>query len=272
MLNRITALHPLAARALAMPLLLALFLFSAGVSPKAPPQHPPLSTYERTTIDGFTILLDPASQKSDALRHRRVLAALSFDLDLIVQRIPAPALDLLRQTPIVLTAFTEPTDTWKGRGCCYHASAGWLTSNNYDAAREGVVEILNADDFLQWRAEQPMMLLHELAHAYHHRLDVARADVQQALTLARADKLYDQVPYVLLEPSKTKQAYAITNATEYFAELTEAYYGRNDYFPFTRTDLKAHDPRGYAVVEKLWNLSAEDLRIETTPKALRPQR
>ncbi|MEO8429128.1 MAG: hypothetical protein ABI651_18710, partial [Verrucomicrobiota bacterium] len=47
------------------------------------------------------------------------------------------------------------------------------------------------------------------------------------------------------------------NPTEYFSEITEAYYGRNDFFPFTRDDLKSYDQDGHALLEHLWNLSAE---------------
>ena len=48
------------------------------------------------------------------------------------------------------------------------------------------------------------------------------------------------------------KAYALTNSAEYFAELSEAYFGRNDYAPFDRAELEAFDPAGYAVVEGAW--------------------
>jgi hypothetical protein len=121
---------------------------------------------------------------------------------------------------------------------------------------------MNADDFLQWRAEQPMMLLHELAHAYHARLNVMRPDVRAAHQRARAAGLYGPVAYVLNTPDKPRDAYAATNPTEYFAELTEARFGRNDFFPFTHEDLRAYDPEGLAVVDKLWHLSEADLATE----------
>jgi hypothetical protein len=49
-----------------------------------------------------------------------------------------------------------------------------------------------------------------------------------------------------------KKAYALENATEYFAELSEAYFGTNDFYPFVRSELKEHDPRGYELLKKLW--------------------
>jgi dipeptidyl-peptidase-4 len=41
---------------------------------------------------------------------------------------------------------------------------------------------------------------------------------------------------------------------EYFAEATEAYFGKNDFFPFNREELKAHDPLMHDLVGKLWKL------------------
>ena len=33
----------------------------------------------------------------------------------------------------------------------------------------GGVELANARNFLDWTLEQPWMVLHELAHAFHHK-------------------------------------------------------------------------------------------------------
>lgn len=44
----------------------------------------------------------------------------------------------------------------------------------------------------------------------------------------------------------------MTNQHEYFAEPSEAYFSRNDFYPFNRSDLRAFDPEGFAAVEKLW--------------------
>jgi hypothetical protein len=46
----------------------------------------------------------------------------------------------------------------------------------------------------------------------------------------------------------------MTSPQEYFAESTEAFFSRNDFFPFTRDELKKHDPEMYELLERLWNL------------------
>jgi len=48
--------------------------------------------------------------------------------------------------------------------------------------------------------------------------------------------------------------YAMNNEMEYFAELTEAFFGFNDFYPFSRDQLKAHDPDGYSMIDVAWGL------------------
>ena len=44
----------------------------------------------------------------------------------------------------------------------------------------------------------------------------------------------------------------MTDPMEYFAELSEAYFGTNDFFPFVRAELKNHDPEACKLLRKLW--------------------
>jgi len=41
---------------------------------------------------------------------------------------------------------------------------------------------------------------------------------------------------------------------EYFAETTEAFFSRNDFFPFTREELHQHDPEMETLLERVWKL------------------
>jgi hypothetical protein len=219
----------------------------------------PLTRYDATTLAGFTVLVHP---DADGLTFRRVRAALLVDLETIAARVPAPALAVLRESTIVVTPLTPVRGAFSGRGMCFHESAAWLTGNGFDAEREGTVEICNFDDFLLWRAEQPMMTFHELAHAYHWRLGFDRPELRETYRAARDAGLYESVAYALDAEGQTRKAYALMNHKEYFAELSEAYFGRNDYFPFTRDELRAYDPAGFAAVDRLWTLTAEKVELE----------
>ena len=41
---------------------------------------------------------------------------------------------------------------------------------------------------------------------------------------------------------------------EYFAELTEAFFSRNDFYPFTREELHQHDLQMEKLLAKLWGV------------------
>jgi hypothetical protein len=62
-------------------------------------------------------------------------------------------------------------------------------------------------------------------------------------------RLYDRVQTAR---GGVARAYAATNSAEYFAELTCAYLDRCDCQPFTRAELKEHDPTGYRLMESVW--------------------
>lgn len=44
---------------------------------------------------------------------------------------------------------------------------------------------------------------------------------------------------------------------EYFAEATEAYFSRNDFFPFTHDELKKYDSEMSERLGKLWQVPAK---------------
>ena len=57
----------------------------------------------------------------------------------------------------------------------------------------------------------------------------------------------------------------MTTPMEYFAETTEAYFGRNDFFPFTRDDLKKHDLDVFELLGNLWQVTADPISPTTSP-------
>ena len=74
--------------------------------------------------------------------------------------------------------------------------------------------------------------------------------IQAAYEKAKADRRYESVAR---NDGKTERAYALTDAKEYFAEATEAYFSTNDFFPYNRDDLRGHDRTIYDVLEEVWN-------------------
>ena len=49
-----------------------------------------------------------------------------------------------------------------------------------------------------------------------------------------------------------REHYGLTNQMEFFSEMTEAYFGSNDFFPFVAGELKQTEPTVYALLEEIW--------------------
>jgi hypothetical protein len=52
------------------------------------------------------------------------------------------------------------------------------------------------------------------------------------------------------------QHYALTNQKEFFAEMTEAYFGVNDFYPFNRAELKQAEPALFEQMGRWWTTPA----------------
>jgi hypothetical protein len=207
----------------------------------------PTSAYEVRQVEGWTVRVNPRLLADEPARASAALRLLEVKLFDVTRAVPPAAAAELRKVPFWL----ELKDR-RFPCACYHPSRQWLTENGYNPEKAGAVEIANAGNFLTWTREQPSMVLHELAHGYHHRvLKYDNADVKAAFQRAVAEKRYEAV---LHWDGKTVRAYALNNDQEYFAELTEAYFGTNDFYPFVRAELKAHDPEGFRMIEKAWGV------------------
>jgi hypothetical protein len=163
----------------------------------------------------------------------------------IVRALPPNAVERLRRVPIWLGVDD-------GHSPCaeYHPNRQWLKDNGYNPDKAKCVEIGNALRFVAWSKDQPSMVLHEMAHAYNDQaLGLDNAEVTAAYEQAKKAGVYDAVLYC---NGRTQKHYALTDHKEYFAELTESLFGVNDFYPFVRAELKAHDPTGYALLLRLW--------------------
>ncbi len=208
--------------------------------------YEPTSNYEERSIRGWRVLVHKSLLEEHEALGCEALELLDFQLYQITRVVPEPALAKLRQIPIWLE-YDNPRVTC----ACYHPSRGWLKANGFNPEKAGSVEIGNAKRFLSWTREQPWMVLHELAHGYHHRFlgGYGQPEIVQAWQEARDAGLYDSVLHIR---GHRQVAYAKKDPQEYFAELSEAWFGVNDFYPFVRGEVWVHDPKGAALLEKLW--------------------
>lgn len=231
------------------PIFLALTLLAAAASAAEAPQktaYEPSSSYTQRDVQGWTVYVNHRLLEDKKELGERALELLRVKLYDVNRAVPAAALAKLHQIPIWLE--------FKDRGfrcACFHPSKNWLAENGYNPEKAGSVEIANAATFLQWTHEQPAMVLHELAHGYHHLFLGGYDNLEIATAYRRAvkGKSYESV---LRWSGKMDRAYALNNPQEYFAELTEAYFDTNDFYPFVRAEVIRHDPEGAELLKKLW--------------------
>ena len=199
--------------------------------------------YQSTKIQGWTVWVEKSLDTHP--RKEQALKLISTKLAIVKKVVPATALPALKKVPIWLSRNTAP-------GAAYHPSADWLAANGRVVEMERSIELANIDDFIDWSVGQPMMLLHELSHAWHHQVVSLGYDnprTKRTYDAAVASGIYESVDYY---NGQKLRAYALNNAMEYFAECSEAYFGKNDFEPFNRAELRNFDPEGWRMVRKLW--------------------
>jgi hypothetical protein len=207
----------------------------------------PTDRYEVRRIEGWRVLVNRGFVRDEAERCDDTLKVLGHQLFNIERHVPPEPVVKLKRVTIWVES-REPHHPCM----CYHPDAGWLTRHGMNPEKARCVEVANAENFLKWSLEQPWMVLHELAHAYHHQFlpgGFDNADVLDAYRQAKEAKLYDAV---LPTRGKPVRAYAMTDAQEFFAETSESFFGTNDFYPFVRAELRQHDPPTFALLKRLW--------------------
>lgn len=234
--------------------IVAVSVLSTAAEPAGPVHrldYDPIDHYRERQVEGWRVLVN---RRLDCDRHRdlchRTIKHLANHLYRIRRVVPRRAVQELRRIPIWVE-LAHPRHPCM----CYHVSAEWLRSHGMNPEKAGAVEIANAEAFLRWTIDQPWMVLHELAHGYHDQvLGFDQPEVRACYERARSSGAYRSV----LRIGGTKQqAYAMQNHREYFAELTEAYFGTNDFYPFVRAELKQHDPAMYDLLGRLWRVGED---------------
>lgn len=235
----------------ALPAAIALAASASGWPPPVVRDHGGAVVVE---AGGFAVHVTPGLLAEPDLCDS-TLRTLRADLEMIEAAVPREAYGFLAErVPIWIEAqgATVPGGM-SGRGMVFHPSGIWLKANGLDPMRAGAVEIVRAADYLAWRGHQPMMVLHELAHALHHLVGPVEPRIDAAFDAAMASGAYEAVAYGGDPDGETRRAYAAGNSREYFAEISEAYFGRNDFAPFDREALVSVDPGGAAVVREIWS-------------------
>jgi len=237
--------------ALVMALLaLSAAAYAADAKPDAKEQAPKKARFDPVIkhIEGWTVHVDPKLLEGEhAEEGQRALTMLANHLQRIAILLPEDRLEKMRRLEIWIEHHHPELGHMQ-----YHPDVKWLTDRGYDPRLAKKVHITRAAALLSRHLliKHPAVILHELSHAYHDQvLGFDEPRIKAAYEKAMKAGIYDRV---LLYNGRKVRHYAATDHKEYFAEATEAYFYRNDFYPFVRAELEQHDPVLHELLEEIW--------------------
>ncbi|MBM3995817.1 MAG: zinc-dependent peptidase [Planctomycetes bacterium] len=224
------------------------FIASAAVAYPQIQDSAPIPTKHTTRdIEGWTVHVDDRLLTTDKKLGDHALRILANRLYDIQHVVPEDKVAKLRKVAIWIDV-----SHGKLRPAQYHPSKAWLKQNGYSEKLARCVHIPVAANFssVNHQRVQPWSVLHELAHAYHDQvLGFDHVEIKAAYERFRESGKYKSILHI---NGKKTQHYALINEKEFFAEMTEAYFGHNDFYPFNRAELKRDEPDLYELLQKIW--------------------
>ncbi len=223
-------------------------------SPQADDEPSKPVSHTNRELEGWTIRVDDRLlQGQESALGTRALRFLEGKLSDVRAVVSQEKLKQLQGMTIVLDL------SHGGLGAMqYHPSSDWLKENGYSADLAKCVHIPVAAELPTRRCvnEQPWVVLHELAHAYHDQ--VLGFDEPRIIEAYLRFKASGRGDSSLLYDGTRVRHYALTDEKEFFAEMTEAYFGTNDFYPFNRAELQESEPEIYQLLANIWETPAEE--------------
>jgi hypothetical protein len=202
----------------------------------------------RREIEGWTVHVEPALIDGEhADEGTRALTMLANHFQRIRILVPAEPLAKLQKIE-----FWVEQGHPELKAMQYHPSRKWLVDHGHDPRLARKVHVTHAAELLsrEQMLKHPAVILHELAHGYHDQvLSFDNPEIIAVFERAKAAGIYEEV---LLYTGRKVKHYGLNNHKEYFAEGTEAYFYRNDFYPFVRAELKEHDAPLHDLLQKVW--------------------
>jgi len=199
-------------------------------------------------IEGWTVHVQPALLEGEHSEEgAAALKMLANHLQRIAILLPEDRLVKMKKLEIWIERHHPTLGAMQ-----YHPSVGWLKSHGHDPRLAKKVHIPRAKSLLSRHQliKHPAVVLHELAHAYHDQyLSFDNPKIIKVYEQAKEAGIYEKC---LLYNGRKVRHYGLSNHKEYFAEGTEAYFYRNDFYPFVRAELKEHDPKFHDLLAEIW--------------------
>ncbi len=213
---------------------------------------PPISR-ETRDVEGWKLHIHRELLEKQPELTNRAVELLTTQLQEIVRVVPKSAVVELRKVPL----YFSPEYPDKRPAAEFHNNVSWLKSNHRDPAMAKAVEFTNIRIFEDETRRMPNFALHELAHAYHSRVlpeGFGEPRIKARYEDAKSKGIYERVErwFGNGKPNTFEKAYGMNNCMEYFAETSEAYFSRNDFYPFVREELQRHDPEMEKLLSEVW--------------------
>lgn len=206
------------------------------------------------------------------------LKILSQRLHRIILRLPEKPRIEMQKVPIYLDR-AHPLGN-----AHFHPGKKWLVDHGYDPAMTEAVHLTHVGILLN-DGRQPDVgdvVLHELTHAYHFKvLGFEHEGILEGYQVFCDSQKFDAVTY---PNGRQRPHYGLMNHKEFFAEMTETFFTKNNSYPFNRTELMLYHPESYRLMSQIWgvkvpeprgtwaeNPTAWDLRMLATLKSQRGQ-
>lgn len=219
--------------------------------------HPPRDYVEKKALQWPLLVEKELTEKDPELAVRaenKLIAQLQRMLDLFSQA----AHPVFKNLKLFLMGGKSMKGGGYDSGGEYHQKVSPDFYKYLDPRMASSVVLYSAENY-DWLSDfwSLKVILHEFSHAYQlEQWPEDKPEIVKAWEHAKEQGLYKKAvrhDSVILE-----EPYVMTNALEYFAELSCMYFCGCDYAPYNRNELRLYDPTGYAMIEQLWGLDSAD--------------
>jgi len=221
--------------------------------------------YKRRIIEGFTVMLSAEAVEAELPDAEvKPLDALALEFQTLKKTLPVKIFEALQKLPVWVD-WDEYEPLGNGRDGKAVATYSWeylypqlATKKIAYKSRCVTVHSLKmlAESHQPKIENQSLALLREYAHAVHEQLlGMEHAGIKAGYRTIMERRLYDRAQVVCARES------------DFFGELTCAYFDQLHHYPKTRDELKKHDPASLFLLESIWGNAKKTTKPPLVPAA-----
>lgn len=201
----------------------------------------------------WSIYIEEGLREGDQELYDSSLAKLNETLDSVFSVMPENARNELSKLRIFLL-WGEASPLGGRKSGMSYIRKGEVENYSYlDRQWEHALIIYSAENLMHLNALwSRKAVFHELSHAWHIvNWPERHPPIYDSWKSAKNSHKFTGVRDT--NGKMIESAYARKNQLEYFAELSAIYFVGGNYYPYTKAGLREYDPKGYQMVEELWN-------------------